>query len=87
MQETIAAQDTAPDVRGRLVAGWRAMAPARKAALVNAWSADVAALALVGLRRRHPQAGDAEIRFRLGSLLLGEAVAEQLWGPSRSGRS
>lgn len=86
MQETFAADDTAPEVRARLAVGWRAMAPARKAALVDAWSADVTALALVGLRRRHPRAGEEEIRFRLGCLLFGDAVAEQLWGPAPSER-
>lgn len=62
------------------------MAPAEKAALVDAWSVDVVGLALVGIRRRHPQAGAEEIRFQLGRLLLGDAVAEQVRETRRTGR-
>lgn len=61
------------------------MAPAQKAALVDAWSADVAAL--VGVRRRHPHADVEEIRFQLGRLLLGDAVAQKVRESQRTRRS
>ncbi len=38
-------------------------------------------LALAGLRNRHPQAGEAEIRRRLMDLLLGEELAAKVYGP------
>lgn len=84
MQNPSAAEDTTADVRSRLIRGWRAMTPARKAALVDAWSRDVTALAIVGLRRRHPGAADEEIRFRLACLLLGDSLAEQVIQHSRT---
>jgi hypothetical protein len=37
--------------------------------------------ALSGLRRRHPGATNQEIRRRLADLILGEELAEQVYGP------
>ena len=37
-------------------------------------------LALSGLRMRHPQAGEAELRRRLADLLLGEELARKVYG-------
>lgn len=68
MHESLA-QDTPPEVRALLIAGWRAMTPAKKAELVNAWSADLFELAKAGIRMRHPDASAEEIRSLLGELL------------------
>lgn len=77
--------DTPPDIRRRLVDGWRAMSPLKKAALVDAWSSDCRALAVAGLRERHPLAAHDELQLRLGSLLLGAATARQALGGTGSG--
>jgi hypothetical protein len=45
---------------------------------LNRW---VRALALNGLRQRHPEAGEAELRRRLAGLLYGEELAEKAYGP------
>jgi hypothetical protein len=38
-------------------------------------------LAYQGLRQRHPAASEAELRRRLADLLLGEDLAQQVYGP------
>ncbi len=38
-------------------------------------------LALAGLRSRHPEAGDPEIRRRYLGLTLGEELATRIYGP------
>jgi hypothetical protein len=35
---------------------------------------------LAGLRSRFPQAGDGELRFKLAVLLLGEELAQKVYG-------
>lgn len=72
--------ETPPEVRRRLAEGWRAMPAVRKAELVDAWSRDLRALTVAGLRERHPEEGDDELRRRLGVLLLGEELARAVLG-------
>ncbi len=38
-------------------------------------------LALIGLRERYPQASEAALRRRLASVLLGDELAERVYGP------
>jgi hypothetical protein len=38
-------------------------------------------LAVIGLRRRYPQATEEEIRRRLADLILGPELAERVYGP------
>ncbi|NUM43090.1 MAG: hypothetical protein HUU38_00175 [Anaerolineales bacterium] len=38
-------------------------------------------LALRGIKARHPQASESEINRRLAGLLLGEELAEKVYGP------
>ena len=42
-------------------------------------------LALGGLCERHPQASERELRRRLAGLLLGEELAEKVYGPLETG--
>lgn len=72
--------ETPPEVRRRLAEGWRAMPTVRKATLIDAWSRDLRALAVAGLRERHPEEGEDELRRRLGVLLLGDEVARAALG-------
>jgi hypothetical protein len=37
-------------------------------------------LALAGLRSRYPQASEAELRFKLAGLLLGDELAHKVYG-------
>ncbi len=73
--------DTSPEAEAVLVALLRQAAPWRKWEMVGEMNAAVRLLALEGLRRRFPQAGEAELRRRLADLLLGPALAEKAYGP------
>ncbi len=69
--------DTTDEASAVLLEGWRLMGPARRAALVDAWSRDVRVLAEVGIQRRMPAATPSDVRIELGRLLYGEAVVNR----------
>ena len=57
-------------------------APAwRKIRMVAQMNDTVRTLALSGLRQRHPDASPVELRRLLADLILGEALAEKIYGP------
>ncbi len=74
--------DTHPDIEAlqiqllRQVPGWRKM---EMLASLNAAAREVA---LAGLRRRYPNANEAEIHRSLADLLLGEELALKIFGKS-----
>ena len=49
--------------------------------MVGQLNATVRTFALAGLRQRHPQADEAELRRRLADLLLGPELASRAYGP------
>ncbi len=53
--------------------------PWRKLEMLAQLNASARLLALIGLRQRHPSAGDSELR-RLAGLLLGEELAFRVYG-------
>ena len=55
--------------------------PWRKLHMVGQLNLTVRALALSGLRRRHPEASPDELHRRLAHLLLGADLAAQVVGP------
>ena len=63
-----------------LVERLRAAGPARRSAMAGNASRALRQLAFSGLRRRHPQATEAELRRRYVALTYGEATARQLFG-------
>jgi len=63
-------RDTDSKVEEMLFERWRRLSPAEKAAMVSAWTRAVQEAAIAGLRERHPDASDEEVRLRLGSLRL-----------------
>jgi len=67
---------------------WRQAPPARKAQMIEALCEDVRALALAGVRRRHPEASPREQRLRLGALTIERElmIAAFGWDPAREGR-
>jgi hypothetical protein len=69
--------DTSDEAAARLVEGWRCMAPAQRAALVDGWSRDVRRLAELGIRQRRPAATRSAVRIELGRLLYGDAVVTE----------
>lgn len=57
-------------------------APAwRKANMLGQMYQTVKGLAYQGLRRRHPEASEAELQRHLADLLLGDELAQQVYGP------
>jgi hypothetical protein len=73
--------DTHPDME-RLQLDLMRRAPAwRKAQMLGEMYATMKQFALSGLRSRHPNASEPELRFRLADLLLGADLAERVYGP------
>jgi len=58
----------------------RQATPTRKMEMLGQLNASARTLALMGLRSRYPQAGEAELRRRLAGLLLGEELARKVYG-------
>jgi hypothetical protein len=73
--------DTDPDAHRvhielmRRAPGWR------KLELAGQLGETLKTLALAGLRERHPDATDEEIRRRLADILLGSELATTVYGP------
>lgn len=75
------AEDTSPDAERVLVELLRAASPARKMAMVLSSNRTARALALTGLRERHPGDSPARLRRRLADLWLGPELAAKAYGP------
>ena len=72
--------DTHPKMEALQIQLWRQASPTRKMEMLAQLNASVHTLALMGLRSRYPQAGEAELRRRLAGLLLGEELARKVYG-------
>lgn len=77
--------DTRPEAEAVLLEMMRQTPSWRKLQMVWQLNARVRALLLVGLRERHPDADDAELRRRLADLLLGPDLAARAYGPLPDG--
>lgn len=73
-------QDTSPEVEEMLFAYWRDAPAWEKWQRMVELNRSARFLALAGLRRRHPQASEAELRWRLVELLLGPELTERTCG-------
>ncbi len=73
--------DTTPEVEAMIIERMRRASALEKWRMVAELNASVRALAMAGLRQRHPHASEAELRRRLAGLLLGEELAERAYGP------
>jgi hypothetical protein len=76
--------DTRPEAEAVLIGLLRQAPPWRKLAMVGQMNQAVRALALSGLRTRHPEATPQELRRRLADLLLGPDLAAQVYGPQEA---
>jgi hypothetical protein len=77
--------DTHPEAKAILLQLLRNAPSWRKFKMVAQLNASVQTLALSGLRQRYSQAGEAELRRRLADVLLGTALAAEVYGPLVSG--
>lgn len=76
----MARTDTSPAADARYHALLRQMTPERRLEAAVRLSSGVRAMVLAGLRKRHPQASEQELRIRLTVRLYGRACAERLFG-------
>jgi hypothetical protein len=66
----------AHDVQLRL---YRQMSPERRAEIALELSEDVRRITCDGIRQRHPEYSDEDVRHALVALIYGEDVARRLW--------
>lgn len=74
-------QDTTPETEAYLFQRWRETPAWRKLEMMEALNRHARQMALVGLRRRHPDASPEELRRRLADMLLGPELAARVYGP------
>lgn len=83
----IEANDTDPKIQAVLVAGYRAMSASQKLARVTALTRAVQELALLDIRRRHPEADQRELVLRLASRWIDAGLMKRAfdWDVEASG--
>jgi hypothetical protein len=72
--------DTHPKMEALQIELLRQASPTRKMHMLAQLNASACMLAMTGLRSRYPQASEAELRYKLASLLLGEETARKVYG-------
>jgi len=77
--------DTSPEAEKVLLELMRQTPPWRKLELLGGLNAMAREFALAGLRDRHPNASEQELRRRLADLLLGPELALKVYGPLEVG--
>ena len=82
--------DTTRDAERLQVMAWRSMSSVQRAQLVAGAARTVRAMALAGLRQRHPGVSESEIVTRFALLTLGRSLAHRVYpdliaGPVASG--
>lgn len=82
----ILARDTDARIERAQIEILKRIPPWRKLKLLGDACETNRALMLAGLRSRHPDSSEDELRRRLMDLLLGEKTATQIWGPPRTAR-
>ncbi|MGD8968926.1 MAG: hypothetical protein PVI07_15580 [Anaerolineae bacterium] len=75
-------RDTSPDIERMQIEHLRRLPAWRKLALVGEMNRTVQAMALAGLRQRHPDDTREQRRRRLAALLLGSDLATRAYGPA-----
>lgn len=73
--------DTSPETDAILFKLWRETPAWRKLQMMEGLNRAARHLALMGLRRRHPDISPEELRRRLASIALGDELAAQIYGP------
>ena len=73
--------DTHPEIEAVQLQLLRQAPAWRKANMLGQMYETVKQLAYQGLRKRHPEFSEIELRRRLADLLLGDNLAHQVYGP------
>ena len=77
--------DTTPEAEAVLIGLLREAPAWRKMQMMDQLNTSMRTLLLSGLRERHPQADEAELRRRMADLLLGPVLAAEAYGPLTPG--
>jgi hypothetical protein len=77
---SVLSSDTHPKMEAMQIQLWRQASPTRKMQMLAQLNASARLLALTGLRSQFPQASEAELRFKLAALLLGDDLASKVYG-------
>jgi hypothetical protein len=72
--------DTHPKMEALQIRLWRDASPARKMEMMASLNASLKTIALSGLRQRYPRANESELHRRLAGLILGEELANKVYG-------
>lgn len=72
--------DTSPEAEAVLIALLREAPPWRKFKMVGELNATVKLFVLAGIRERHPNATEEEVKRHLADILLGEELAAKVYG-------
>ncbi len=70
--------DTHPKMEALQIQLWRQASPTQKMNMLAQLNASARVLVMSGLRSRFPQASEAELRYKLACLLLGEKLARRV---------
>jgi hypothetical protein len=76
-------RDTTPEAEKVLLRLWLETPAWRKLELLEQLNRSARQLAVVGLRRRHPEATPDELRRLLADMVLGPELATRVYGPPR----
>ncbi|HMG42444.1 MAG TPA: hypothetical protein VK611_13985 [Acidimicrobiales bacterium] len=71
--------DTSPEIYARQIEVYRSMSPERRLVIALELSEDVWTLAEHGIRTRHPNYDESQVRWALRKLRLGEATFRKVW--------
>jgi hypothetical protein len=71
--------DTSPEAYARQIEAYRSMSPERRVALAAEMSEDMLAVAADGIRARHPQYDEAQVRWALLRLRHGDDTFRAAW--------
>jgi hypothetical protein len=80
--------DTSPEIERLMVERWRSMSPEDKLAEIDDACRGSDEVAMMGIRSRHPDADEGEVRLRLAALRLDPALVVDAfgWDPVERGR-
>ncbi|GJM39916.1 MAG: hypothetical protein DHS20C20_01980 [Ardenticatenaceae bacterium] len=77
--------DTSPEADAILFKLWRETQGWRKLEMMENLNRTAREVAMAGLKQRYPTASKQELKRRLATLLLGEELAMQVYGPLPKG--
>lgn len=77
---TMLSSDTHPTMEALQIQLWRQANPTQKMDMLAQLISAARLMAMTGLRSQYPQADEAELHRKLAALILGEDLAEKVYG-------